>query len=412
LRYARTQFGVIAHYLRLAFVPYPLCADYFWRPADTMERILPPALLIGGLVLATCWALWRYPAWGFLGAAFFLLLGPSSSFIPIEDIATERRMYLPLAALIALLVFGVWEFLGYLERSNQAAAVQPVDSRSSFFGAVLLAVVLTVWGGLTILRNFDYSDDIDFCELMARQNPVNSRARVNLARGLILKAEREPLPAVRDAYYTEALKYLAEAEVSAPRSAFVQSQIGHILSQQREIERLLRRPGWQTRRASHLEEAERRFRKAVDLYPNYALFRLNLATVLEQKGTPAALDEALEQFQQAADIGRRTEHVIPESHYGLARMLRDHNRLRESVPQFEETLRLDSRQVKAQLDLASVLFQLSRVPNAIAAAEDALRKAEALGDAQDAEDARRLIQGFRTSQPTTQASKSATQGSK
>ena len=35
---------------------------------------------------------------GFLGLSFFFILAPTSSIIPIADLAVEHRMYLPLAA--------------------------------------------------------------------------------------------------------------------------------------------------------------------------------------------------------------------------------------------------------------------------------------------------------------------------
>ena len=38
------------------------------------------------------------PALGFLGGAFFLILAPTPSVVPIVDLAFEHRMYLPLAA--------------------------------------------------------------------------------------------------------------------------------------------------------------------------------------------------------------------------------------------------------------------------------------------------------------------------
>ncbi|MEA1929074.1 MAG: glycosyltransferase family 39 protein, partial [Candidatus Auribacterota bacterium] len=49
LEYALTQFSVVAHYVRLIFIPYPLCLDYYWPVDSGVAEILPGALLVGGL---------------------------------------------------------------------------------------------------------------------------------------------------------------------------------------------------------------------------------------------------------------------------------------------------------------------------------------------------------------------------
>ncbi len=83
-------------------------ADCAWttagRSPERAARSLPGAIVVAILLAATLWALVRKPMWGFLGAWFFLMLAPTSSFMPIRDLAFEHRMYLPLAAVVALAV--------------------------------------------------------------------------------------------------------------------------------------------------------------------------------------------------------------------------------------------------------------------------------------------------------------------
>jgi len=63
----------------------------------------PYALVTAAIVAATLVALWRNSWSGFLGAWFFLILSPSSSFVPLpSEVLAERRMYLPLAAVLTL----------------------------------------------------------------------------------------------------------------------------------------------------------------------------------------------------------------------------------------------------------------------------------------------------------------------
>jgi len=106
--YAVSQPGVILHYLRLALWPHPLCFDYDWPVASTVGEVLPGLMMVGALLAATRFAWRRQPALGYLGAFFFLVLGVTSSVIPISDLAFEHRMYLPLAPVLVLLLLGAY----------------------------------------------------------------------------------------------------------------------------------------------------------------------------------------------------------------------------------------------------------------------------------------------------------------
>jgi hypothetical protein len=71
--------------------------------------VLPQALGIAVLGALTVVALVRVPPLGFLGAWFFIALAPASSVIPIAtEVGAERRMYVPLMALVALAVLAGW----------------------------------------------------------------------------------------------------------------------------------------------------------------------------------------------------------------------------------------------------------------------------------------------------------------
>src|SRR5262249_29940874 len=108
IEYVRNQPGVVLHYLRLAAWPHPLCVDYDWPRAESFTAVAPAALTVLALLGGPLWAWVRRPARGFLGAWFFLPLAPTSSIMRIADLAAERRMYLPLAALAVLAAVGGW----------------------------------------------------------------------------------------------------------------------------------------------------------------------------------------------------------------------------------------------------------------------------------------------------------------
>jgi len=133
-RYATNQFGAIAHYLRLTFWPETLCLDYGWQvsPLPRSWKAIG-VVLIAGLAAATGWALANVPPLGFLGAWFFITLAPTSSVVPIQDMVAERRMYLPLAAVVTLAVIAAWNGLSRLSRRFKLTAT---TLRWAFFGLI------------------------------------------------------------------------------------------------------------------------------------------------------------------------------------------------------------------------------------------------------------------------------------
>ncbi|MCP3979203.1 MAG: hypothetical protein GY716_07700 [bacterium] len=175
LEYALAQPEAILLYLKLAFWPSPLVVDYgnwlSWEAAGGVGWQLAGVALLAG---ATLWALLRGRVAGFLGFVFFAVLAPTSSFIPISgEIAAEHRMYLPLAAVIALVVIGV-------ERAVQMrGAAFSAKARPVLCAVVLLASVMLGWH--TVQRNRDYADLVTIWQDALDKRPGNQRAALYLA---------------------------------------------------------------------------------------------------------------------------------------------------------------------------------------------------------------------------------------
>ncbi|HET6337824.1 MAG TPA: tetratricopeptide repeat protein [Polyangiales bacterium] len=193
LNYALTQPNAILHYLRLLVWPDPLVLDYGWPvvPVDGWADLvsawptyLPSLLAVGALGVVTVgWIVRNHPL-GFAGASFFLLLAPSSSFLPITtEIMAEHRMHLASLAPLSLLVIG---FDVGLRRF--------VPARATLVFASGVAVVALLWAAMTDAQNQLYRSD----ELMWSHNllatPDNPRVLLNLGR--ILRARGEVGPAL------------------------------------------------------------------------------------------------------------------------------------------------------------------------------------------------------------------------
>ena len=169
--YLLNQAIVITRYLRLAVWPKPLVLDYGIPQPLALARAAPAAAFILVLLAVTAAALWLRPLWGFLGAWFFIILAPTSSVIPIaSEVGAESRMYLPLAAIIALAVVST-----YLA-SNRIARIA---------GGIAVVLICAALAGATIRRNAEYQSGVRLWQTVVQRWP-HARAHRNLA--LELKA--------------------------------------------------------------------------------------------------------------------------------------------------------------------------------------------------------------------------------
>ena len=154
--YLLNQPAMIVTYLKLTFWPHRLVLDYGLPQSVSLREALPPAAVVLTLMLFTAAAWHRHRRLAFLGTWFFLTLAPSSSVVPIAtEVGAERRMYLPLAAIIVLVVIGGRVALDSL------AAFSPAPGRMSRWrGRLIAASVTVVYCALAVLsvqRTGEYS---------------------------------------------------------------------------------------------------------------------------------------------------------------------------------------------------------------------------------------------------------------
>ncbi len=218
LRYAATQGWAVLHYLRLSFVPHPLVLDYGTWTARTFWQIAPGMAVVVALLSGTALALARAPWLGFLGVWFFGILLPSSSLVPlVAQTVAEKRMYLPLAAVVTLTVVLGRLAWGRVAGSPSSAAVRAVTIRRW----LPAAVVTILAGGLAFLthaRNLDYHSALTIWRKNVADVPGSARAHGELAV-LLRKAGQldaavaegskaiELDPTLAAAYYNRGLAY-------------------------------------------------------------------------------------------------------------------------------------------------------------------------------------------------------------
>ncbi len=267
--YFLMQTEVIVHYLRLLVWPVGLSIDYAWRPVPSLRHVLPEFLFlsaVGGAVVL----LWRKrPRLAWLVGMPFLILSPTSSFVPvITAIASEHRMYLPSAFLLALLLLGIHFAI------KRAGVREPMTGRWLVGVASVVMAVLLV---LTVGRNKVYATVESVWRDVLQKQPNNARALNNLGHALWQGGRP-----------TEAEECFREALEKDPRNADAHYNYGTLLGQRGEIEEALR----------HLE-------KAVEIWPDYAAAYANMGVLYFMQGDK---EKGFQAYQQA--LKHRPNHVV------------------------------------------------------------------------------------------------------
>lgn len=180
LQYALNQSVLLVQYLRLAFWPDTLLIDY-GKPWDvSLLEAIPCVVAVISLLALTLAVYRRRPAVGYLGAWAFLLLAPTSSFIPINtEVGAERRMYLPLAAIVVLTVLAIravaLHFCVWAERWRRAGKTN-VRWWAAVVQSVLLVCAATALSARTIDRNADYANPLKLWTQAVEELPRNRRS--------------------------------------------------------------------------------------------------------------------------------------------------------------------------------------------------------------------------------------------
>ncbi len=165
-QYLFTQFRSIWTYLRMYLLPVGLNIDHDFPISRTILDRGAIGYLIGLLALvALAWKYRKeYPlaSYGFFG--FLILLAPTSSVVPIQDVLVEHRVYLPFFCLLLITV-------DFLRRWKVGR------------GAMLatLAAVLAVAGTLTYRRNELWGNPAALWQDAVNKSPNKARPHFQLA---------------------------------------------------------------------------------------------------------------------------------------------------------------------------------------------------------------------------------------
>jgi tetratricopeptide (TPR) repeat protein len=315
---------VVALYLRLLLLPYPLNAHRLVSDLEAASGLvtwLSPLVGIAVLGLGL-WALRRAPAYAF--AALFVLVAvlPVSWLFPVGDHVAERFLYIPsLAVCLAAALLGT-----QLWRWKKAVGL-----------AVVLLVGLS-WAALTLGRNVDWRDSMTFWSKTAAASPRSTIAHNFLGLEFWYRGQHD-----RAIVEFERSLEIDEGDKNA------YNNLGAVYSSQ-----------------GRYPEAQAALQKAVALAPETALFHFNLGVVHERLGDP---EQAIAAYQEALAL----DPFMVSAYYNLGLLYHRLESWAEAIFYFERLLDIEPGSIEAHNGLGMVYLQLQLYPQALFEFEQALR---------------------------------------
>jgi Flp pilus assembly protein TadD len=370
--YAANQAVAVLRYLRLAIWPSPLVLDYGIAGVLPPQQFVPHAAAVIALIVTAIVLLVIRPILAFPLVWFLAILAPSSSVVPIaSEVAAERRIYLPLASLIVLVVVAV--DVGLQRYANTTARPNAAGVRKLVaWGVTGLAVCLL--SGMSMRRNLDYRTEETIWRTSVSRWP-QPRAQNILAAVLLDNRDDRST-------HAEAIHLLTQAIQSAPKYARAQLNLAQALratgdlpasiDRYEEYLRLQPDDGEAHRRVAGLLmqserpiEAGRHLRETLRINPSADEARLALARAL--LGQDDAESEALFRAyleKHPGDAG---------AHHGLGLALLLQDRSADAVAALSQAVALQPSAAQIHFDLGMALRMNDRIGEARAHFEEAGR---------------------------------------
>jgi tetratricopeptide (TPR) repeat protein len=296
--YALTEAWAILRYLELSVLPVGQIFPYEAKAVTDVDVIVPCLVAVTLLLAFSVYLMVKRPRLGFLLCSFFIILAPTSSFIPIvtETIA-EHRMYLPLVICTTL------------------AALLIVRLPLWATAAVSIAMLVTL-AGATFVRNRVFVSPMSIWEDAESKQPNAEEIASNYAVELVHAGRVRDAEAVlrhsisKHPHNPIGLVNLANILGAQGKAAEAHRLYSLAMSEKPDFPEGLFNVGIALRQEGHLAEAEAVLRRAINLAPTFPEALNGLGTVLSQEGKAPAAREAYNRAVAA-------DETYAEPHYNL-----------------------------------------------------------------------------------------------
>ncbi len=326
-----TQAKALVFYLKLLVLPHPLSVEHQFAASTSFSEgaVLASLLLVGVLILVATRTLGR-PALFWLAWMGLALL--PTLVVPLNLLVAERRLYLPLAGALGLVL--------WLSRQQRLPA------------RLLVGAAVGIGFLLTVQRNRVWADEATLWEDARLHGPQMVRPYLRL--GLVYR--QRGAGAAAEQAYRRALEL-------DPANAPAHNNLGNLYRDQ-----------------GRMADAEGEYRQALALLPRYPEALNNLAALYSKQGR---MEEALELYGRAVELGgargelynnigiaqarlghwadaetalRRSLELKPEAgvYFNLGDAVENQGRLAEAVELYQQALRLDPGYAKPYYNLGLI----------------------------------------------------------
>ena len=366
--YWLSQFHAICLYLKLSFFPSPLIMDYGPPEPSDIVTVAPAAIFVLLLFAAAARAILLRRPIGMLGLLFFGPLAPSSLMPIVPEWAAEKRMYMPLAAVVLAVVHALHAAV------RRLPDVPAWRRRASAVGAVVLCASAVAWlGDCSSRRNRDYQTAMAIWQDTVDKCPRNARAQSNL--GACLEAAGRPAEAAE--HYGRALESEPDSPIPLMNLAGIQLRSGETRAAVATYERIVSLLPTHARARRFLgqalladgraEESVEQLHAVVRMRPDYLAARIDLAQALDRAGRA---DESLQELMAAAEIAPQDGELMG----AVGQLLGERGRAAEAIPYLEAAVRCQPALAQTRVNLAAALAATGRTSEAIPHYRSALKE--------------------------------------
>ena len=346
-----TQAEVLLLYLKLSFWPWPLVMHYEIPYKETLAVAWPWVLPVALLAVSTLYLVWKRTSAGFTIATVVIALSPTLIVPLVGEIVAERRMYVPLAALVPFVVAGSYDLVRRLAVSGSTStAAATADGRTTraILGFWSLAAVAFVVVGNARLAA--YADEVTLLSDTVRNQPDDLAMLVNLGVALS-NVDRQ----------TEALPHFEHADKVNRESTILNYRLS------KETHKLYYNWGLTCQELERPDEAITHYEQAIQLSPVHAQSHYNLGVLLQQRGLLAA---ALAEYEDALRINPE----FAAASCNLGALLASAGRYADAIPYLENGARL-APDPENLVNLVDAYALMGKSDEAIDAARTAIRLA-------------------------------------
>jgi len=359
---------IIFYYLKLFFVPINLNVDigFPFTTFLTDPRIFVAILTIGAIIFLA----WKTENFWIRGGVlwFFITLVPTSTIVPLNDLAVEHRMYLPMT-------------LGLCLAASGAIRKIPTGWRLRF-----MVVLVALFGLLTLSRNLVWTDEILLWNDAVAKNPSSPRTHNNLGKAYFENGQLEQalfhfLKSNENIQQRLAFQYnLTDPEEFLRRRAGYSANGGEKAPAGRlKIVADLAEPHYNLASVyldlGNLEQAEREYQTTISLNPDYFEALLGLGSVHARMGQP---DQAIDFFRQSIQKRKSVtgKQDYPQARLNLGEILGGVGKIEEAVREFSLAVKYDPSMILGHYNLGLAYLMTGK----LAKAERALTTCLALDD--------------------------------